>query len=382
MKILLHDNELHLRFAPLTLTRPVGNLRMGIWTNDERWQFLLPEAEIVFGTEAYLQQKFPSAEKADIIINAAVIPTKKLAEAVVNLPEGTTLTAHGTWLARKGAGAGNTQEFDAAELVILANRWDLYQQNGKVLKADFEMLTAGRASAVLSDSNTVIGDQNLIFLEAGASVEACILNTKEGPIYIGKNAEIMEGSMVRGPFALCEDAAVKMGTKIYGSTTVGPQCRVGGEISNVIFQAFSNKGHDGFIGNSLIGEWCNLGADSNSSNLKNNYGNVKAYSYETQQMESTGVQFMGVAMGDHSKCGINTMFNTATTIGVSANIYGGNFPDKYIPSFTWGGAEGTVPFELPKAVAVAQAMMGRRNVAFTEGDAAIFQFLSGQDNLD
>lgn len=380
MKILLHDNELHLRFAPLTLTRPVGNLRMGIWTNDERWQFLLPEATILFGTESYLQQKFPSAEKAAITINAVVIPNRELAQAIVDLAEDTTLAWQGTWLARKGEAGGNTKEFKGTEPVVLANRWDLYQQNGKVLKADFELLTTGRISATLSDSNTVIGDKNMIFLEVGARVEACILNTTDGPIYIGKDTEIMEGSMVRGPFALCDGAVVKMGTKIYGSTTVGPECRVGGEISNVIFQAFSNKGHDGFLGNSLIGEWCNLGADSNSSNLKNNYGHVKAYSYETQQMESTGVQFMGVAMGDHSKCGINTMFNTATTIGVSANIYGGNFPDKYIPSFTWGGAEGTVPFELPKAVAVAKAMMDRRHVEFTEGDAAIFQFLAGRDS--
>jgi UDP-N-acetylglucosamine diphosphorylase/glucosamine-1-phosphate N-acetyltransferase len=378
MKILLHDNQLHLRFAPLTLTRPVGNLRMGIWTNDERWKFLLPQAEIAFATEAYLQHKFPSFEQADLTINAAVIPTKALAEAAIQLPEGTELSWNGTWLARKGSNISQTRSFDGAELLILENRWDLYQKNGHVLKADYALLTAGRSSEPLPASNTVIGDPKLIFLEAGASVEACILNTKEGPIYLGKDTEIMEGSLVRGPFALCDGAGVKMGAKIYANTTVGPQCRVGGEISNVIFQAFSNKGHDGFLGNSLIGEWCNLGADSNSSNLKNNYGFVKTYSYETGQMENTGVQFMGVTMGDHSKCGINTMFNTATTAGVSANIYGGNFPDKYIPSFTWGGAEGTVPFELPKAIAVAKAMMGRRHVEFTEGDAFIFSHLAGE----
>jgi UDP-N-acetylglucosamine diphosphorylase/glucosamine-1-phosphate N-acetyltransferase len=262
------------------------------------------------------------------------------------------------------------------ELIVLENRWDLFQLNGSVLKADFDLLTVGRKSQTLSTSNTVIGDPSLIFLEEGASVEACILNTKEGPIYVGKNAEIMEGSVVRGPLALCESAGLKLATKVYGPTTLGPHCKVGGEVNNVIFQAYSNKGHDGFLGNSVVGEWCNLGADTNSSNLKNNYSNVSAYSYETQKIEKTDVQFMGLIMGDHSKCGINTMFNTATVVGVSANIYGADFPDKMIESFVWGGASGFVPFKLDKAIEVAQAMMARRKVEFTAGDLAIFEQLA------
>lgn len=375
MKLLLHDNDLHLRFAPLTLTRPVGNLRMGILTNDERWQKLIPNTTIYFATETYLTQKYPTTESADLTVNAAVIPTRELAERTLLLNEGEALFWGETWLAKKGNAIETRIPVDM-ELVILENRWDLYQLNGSVLKADFELLTSGRKSQTLSTSNTVIGDASLIFMEEGASVEACILNTKEGPIYVGKNAEIMEGSVVRGPLALCESAGLKLATKVYGPTTLGPHCKVGGEVNNVIFQAYSNKGHDGFLGNSVIGEWCNLGADTNSSNLKNNYSHVSAYSYETQKIEKTDVQFMGLIMGDHSKCGINTMFNTATVVGVSANIYGADFPDKMIESFVWGGASGFVPFKLDKAIEVAKAMMARRKVEFTDGDLAIFEQLA------
>lgn len=375
MKLLLHDNDLHLRFAPLTLTRPVGNLRMGILTNDERWQKMIPNATIYFATETYLTQKYPTTESADLTVNAAVIPTRELAERTLLLNEGEALFWGETWLAKKGNAIETRIPVDM-ELVILENRWDLYQLNGSVLKADFELLTSGRKSQTLSTSNTVIGDASLIFMEEGASVEACILNTKEGPIYVGKNAEIMEGSVVRGPLALCESAGLKLATKVYGPTTLGPHCKVGGEVNNVIFQAYSNKGHDGFLGNSVIGEWCNLGADTNSSNLKNNYSHVSAYSYETQKIEKTDVQFMGLIMGDHSKCGINTMFNTATVVGVSANIYGADFPDKMIESFVWGGASGFVPFKLDKAIEVAKAMMARRKVEFTDGDLAIFEQLA------
>ncbi len=375
MKILLHDNKLHLRFAPLTLTRPVGNLRMGILTNDERWKLLVPEATVYFGTEPYLTTKFPTAENVDLIVNAAVIPTQELVAKALSLSPGEALFSGSTWLVKKGADTEKQISVEM-ELIVLENRWDLFQLNGSVLKADFDLLTFGRKSKTLSTSNTVIGDPSLIFLEEGASVEACILNTKEGPIYVGKNAEIMEGSVVRGPLALCESAGLKLATKVYGPTTLGPHCKVGGEVNNVIFQAYSNKGHDGFLGNSVVGEWCNLGADTNSSNLKNNYSNVSAYSYETQKIEKTGVQFMGLIMGDHSKCGINTMFNTATVVGVSANIYGADFPDKMIESFVWGGASGFVPFKLDKAIEVAQAMMARRKVEFTAGDLAIFEQLA------
>jgi UDP-N-acetylglucosamine diphosphorylase/glucosamine-1-phosphate N-acetyltransferase len=374
MNIVLSDDVKHLRFAPLSLTRPIGNLRVGILTNDERWKAFLPDSSIFFESEEYLSYKFPITSKADVTVNATVIPNIAFVEAVLALKEGEVLNLGDKWLAKKGLELNSSIEF-SGELIFLENRWDIFEKNAQILAADFELLTKNRISQKISNTNTIIGDSNLIFLEEGASVEASILNTKTGPIYVGKNAEIMEGSMVRGPLALCESAGLKLGTKVYGATTLGPHCKVGGEVSNVVFQAYSNKGHDGFLGNAVIGEWCNLGADTNSSNLKNNYSKVNAYSYETKTFEKTSLQFMGLIMGDHSKCGINTMFNTATVAGVSANIYGGDFPPKFIPSFSWGGSDGFVPFELEKAIQAAKAMMGRRGVEFTEGDLKIFEFL-------
>lgn len=371
MKINLNDNGLHLRFAPLTLTRPVGNLRMGIFTNDERWKLFLPEAEIGFLTENYLSKKFKSIENG-ISVNAALIPNEDVVAAIMHLEENTALYLNEIFLAGNGT---QKIQFKGETPVILENRWDLYQKNDSVLKADFELISSGRKSQKISKTNTIIGSSDLIFLEEGAKVEASILNTTSGPIYIGKDAEIMEGSIVRGPLAMCEHSALKLGTKIYGATTLGPHCKVGGEVNNSVFQAYSNKGHEGFVGNSLIGEWCNLGADTNTSNLKNNYGNVSTYSYETQKEEKTDVQFMGLTMGDHSKCGINTMFNTATVVGVSCNIYGADFPPKFIPSFSWGGSAGFVPFKLDKAIEYANNMMERRGLKLSEEEVEILKKL-------
>jgi UDP-N-acetylglucosamine diphosphorylase/glucosamine-1-phosphate N-acetyltransferase len=376
MQINLDDNGLHLRFAPLTLTRPIGNLRMGILTNDERWKMFLPDAKIGFTTEKYLSKKFSSVENG-IRVNAAVIPNEEIVAAVMHLEDNTALYLNEMFIAENGDSTSKIQ-FRGEIPVILENRWDLFQKNDLVLKSDFELITAGRKSQKLSKSNTVIGSSELIFLEEGAKVEASILNTTSGPIYIGKDAEIMEGSIVRGPLAMCEHSALKLGTKIYGATTLGPHCKVGGEVNNSVFQAYSNKGHEGFVGNSLIGEWCNLGADTNTSNLKNNYGNVSNYSYETGKEEKTNVQFMGLTMGDHSKCGINTMFNTATVIGVSCNIYGADFPPKFIPSFSWGGSAGFVPFKFEKAIEYANNMMERRGLNLTEEEFDILEFLNSE----
>lgn len=372
MKIQLHDNEKHLAFAPLTLTRPVGNLRMGILTNDERWQLLLPEASISFETEDYLEDKFPLSTKV-ICVNACLIPNEELAVAVASISGNEELKFNGTWVARSGTGEVLV-EYRGEEPIEISERWHLYQMNGEVLIQDYNLLTASRQTVQLSSTNTIIGDPNLIFLEEGARVEASILNTEAGPIYIGKNAEVMEGSIVRGPFAMCESAGLKLGTKVYGPTTLGPHCKVGGEVNNVIFQAYSNKGHDGFLGNSVIGEWCNLGADTNTSNLKNNYGKVKTYSYKSDHVEQTDVQFMGLFMGDHSKCGINTMFNTATVVGVSSNVFGAEFPPKHIPSFTWGMGEDN--YDLAKAIESANNMMIRRGKALSEAEISIFKHLS------
>jgi UDP-N-acetylglucosamine diphosphorylase/glucosamine-1-phosphate N-acetyltransferase len=377
MKINLNDYGLHLRFAPLSLTRPIGNLRMGIFTNDERWKAYLAAfnvgstVEIGFLTEKYLQGKFPKVENA-IEVNAALIPNEEVVAAVLQLEEDSTLLVGNTWIAKSGAGTKKIT-FMGAEPIGLEHRWDLFQKNEAVLVQDFQLITANRISEKLSKTNTLIGNSSLLFIESGAKVEASILNTSTGPIYIGKDAEIMEGSVVRGPLAMCEHSALKLGTKVYGASTLGPHCKVGGEINNVVMQAYSNKGHEGFLGNSVIGEWCNLGADTNTSNLKNNYGAVSTYSYETKKEEKTNVQFMGLTMGDHSKCGINTMFNTATVVGVSCNIYGGDFLSKFIPSFSWGGSTGFVPFKFEKALEYANNMMNRRGLELSEEEIAILK---------
>jgi len=371
MKIQLHDNNKFLDFAPLTLTRPIGDLRCGIFTNTERWKQFIPDVEISFETEAYLADKFPLASNA-IIVNACMIPNRDVVEAVKKLKGNEELVIDGAWIARIGTG-DVIIKFKGETPIFINHRWELYQKNDIVLKADFELATNAKTSVQLSSTNTIIGDHQLIFLEKGAKVEASILNTTNGPIYIGKNAEIMEGSIVRGPLAMCEESALKMGTKVYGATTIGPHCKVGGEVNNVIFQAYSNKGHDGFLGNSVIGEWCNLGADTNTSNLKNNYGKVKTYSFRTRKQEQTDIQFMGLMMGDHSKCGINTMFNTATVMGVSSNVFGAEFPSKYIGSFEWGASGEN--YDFAKALESANNMMERRGLKLSTEEINILKFI-------
>ena len=373
MKINLDDCGLHLRFAPLTLTRPLGNLRIGILTNDERWKTFLPEAEIGFITEEYLSKKFKIVPNATRV-NASIIPNEDIVAAIVHLENNTALFWNDLFVASNGD-ASNKVQFTGEEPILLIQRWHLYQKNGAVLEQDFNLITAGRKSQKLSKTNTLIGSVNRLFLEEGAIVEASILNTTTGAIYVGKDAEIMEGSVVRGGLALNEHAALKLSTKVYGPCTLGPHCKVGGEINNVTFQAYSNKGHDGFLGNASIGEWCNLGADTNSSNLKNNYGNVSTYSYEAKAEVKTDTQFMGVCMGDHSKCSINSMFNTATVVGVSCNIFGADFPPKFIPSFSWGGSDGFVKFKLEKAIEYSNNMMVRRGLAMSPDEIEIFEYL-------
>lgn len=375
MKIELNDNNNRLEFAPLTLTRPIGNLRVGILTNDERWKLLVPGAEIFFETEDYLSGKFPSTGEA-LEVNACVIPNRTIVEAALQLKGNEMLVIGDEWLAR--CGTGEVLIKYSGELpAILRFRWDMYKKNAEILEQDFKLLTENRKSQKLSSTNTVIGDPDKIFLEEGAVVEASILNTKNGSIYVGKNAEIMEGSVIRGGLAMCEESALKLGSKIYGPTTLGPHCKVGGEVNNCIFQAYSNKGHDGFLGNSLIGEWCNIGADTNTSNLKNNYGKIKTYSYLTGKQEQTEEQFMGLSMGDHSKCGINTMFNTATVVGVSSNLFGAGFPGKYVPSFQWGASGDKFDYE--KAVEAANNMMIRRASSLTADEKAILKFIADME---
>lgn len=373
MKLLLSDHQLHLRFAPLTLTRPVAELRCGLYTNTERWQQLFPTAKIGFETESYLSGKFPAND--GVWVNAQLIANAELASMITNLKVGEAIYHQHILIAKNGEEKTRTQS-NFTELIILENRWDLYLKNEAILRQDFKLATNKRVSKALSSTNLLIGPAQELFIEEGASIEGATLNTTHGPIYIGKNVEIMEGSMLRGPLAVMEGAVVKMGAKIYGATTIGPECRIGGEVSNSIFQAYSNKGHDGFVGNALIGEWCNLGADTNCSNLKNNYGKVSTYCYEKQQQVATNETFMGLAMGDHSKSAINVQFNTATVVGVSSNIFCSQFPDKFVASFQWLADEQTETYRLDKAIEAATAMMARRKQEFSQHDTEIFNFLA------
>ena len=369
MKFNLSDFGKHKNFAPLSLTKPIACLRMGIYTNIERYAFYLPEASIGYETEDYLADKYPSVD-CDLTINACVLPNPDLIAAILHLEDNQSLYAGEVLLARKGDGT-ETINFTGTKLIIVEERWDMFQKNAAALDLDFIQATEGRKTQTLSPTNLLIGPNNKLFIEEGASIEGCTLNTKDGPIYVGKDAIIMEGSMVRGGLALNAHATIKMGAKIYGATTIGPHCKVGGEVNNVIFQAYSNKGHDGFLGNSLIGEWCNLGADTNTSNLKNNYSKVRTYSYSSKTEVQTDLQFIGLSMGDFSKCAINTMFNTATVVGVSCNIFTHGFPKKHIPSFSWVQGETYSINELNKAFDSANNMMHRRNLLLSKEDKAI-----------
>lgn len=378
MHIILHDLQNHLRFAPLTLTRPVGNLRTGMFTNDERWRFYCPDAIISYHTEDYLAEKFPVEMSSDNFwVNAAVIPTESLVKKIRGLKFNESLFVNDSFVAYRGADfKPDENKVEASEsLILLENRWDLFQKNHEILVADFQAYTKGKTSEPLSSTNTLIGDEKNLFIEQGAHVECAILNVTEGPIYIGKDAEIMEGSAVRGGLAMAENSVLKLLTKVYGATSLGPHSKVGGEVNNVIFQGYSNKGHDGFLGNSLIGEWCNLGADTNCSNLKNNYGKVRTYDYEKQEEIETNLQFMGVVMGDFSKTSINTMLNTATVIGVSATIFCAGFPPKYVPDFSWGGQSNSPTFDFDKALEAANNMMVRRGVRLTNSEEKMLRYL-------
>lgn len=371
MKIQLVDGKHRSHLLPLTYTRPVAELRCGIITIAEK--YTKRGHEIGYGTEAYLNAKYPSTE-AEVLVCGSVCPTEAFLEAVAGLSTGQALIQGDELLAFKG----EKWEDEPSEIIpfsgalnLITRPWDIWSKNASELNLDFDLLTKDRFSAPIDATNTVIGDR--IFLEEGAKATASILNASSGPIYLAKNAEIMEGCIVRGGLALGESSALKMGAKIYGATTLGPQCKVGGEVNNSVIIGYSNKGHDGFLGNSALGEWCNLGADTNNSNLKNNYDEVKAWSYVDGRFAKTGQQFCGLIMGDHSKSGINTMFNTGTVVGVSANVYGAGFPRNFIASFTWGGPQGTMEYRIDKALDTADRMMKRRGLEVNEVEKAILE---------
>lgn len=383
MSLILFDDQAWDNLLPLTFTRPASALRIGILTIAEKWEMDLGVESSPL-TREYLRPKFPCRTGEDpLYVNGTVLPEKKLVQAIDNLQQdealvkGKVLIAVRTgvdctsfkpekWISRGTEFPGELSQVDFP--------WKIFRLNGQEIVADFLRITRGRTSEKLSETVRVDLPES-VFVEPGFSGGYFTLNASSGPIYLGAGSEIMEGTVIRGPFALCEGATVKMGAKIYGPTTLGPYCKAGGEINNSVLQANSNKAHDGFLGNSVLGEWCNLGADTNNSNLKNNYSEVKIWNYPSNSFISTGGQFCGLVMGDHSKCGINTMFNTGTVVGVAANIFGSGFPATFIPSFSWGGADGFTEYRMAKMLETAGLVMERRGMQLSAEDRAILDHI-------
>ncbi|WP_405568102.1 GlmU family protein [Polaribacter sp. Asnod6-C07] len=379
MNYILFDGDVRKSLLPFTYTKPVADLRVGILTIREKWEKYLSLTTTTV-TEEYLEEKYPMVEMAEnILINASFCPTNSLVEKVKNLSENEAIFKGDDVIAFFTSDTQEEVNFDEytaiefdEDIIQIKNTWDIFSLNNKAIQEDFDLLTEGRTSQPIPDTVQCVNKEN-IFIEEGAKISFAILNASNGPIYIGKDAEIMEGCVVRGALAMCDHSVLKLGAKIYGATTLGPYCKVGGEVNNSVLMGYSSKAHDGFLGNSVLGEWCNLGADTNNSNLKNNYAEVKLWDYETGRFAKTGLQFCGLMMGDHSKCGINTMFNTGTVVGVSANIYGSGFPRNFVPSFSWGGASGFTEYKTNKVYEVATVVMKRRNLVFDDVEKRILQ---------
>nr|WP_299485801.1 GlmU family protein [uncultured Allomuricauda sp.] len=379
MNYILSDGSQRKALLPFTFTRPVAEIRIGILTIREKWEKYL-NTSVSFKTEDYLSEKYTLVEATEnVIIIASFLPNAELVESITALKQneaifiGDKLVAYFSSSPKEEVDLSEYERIDLdKEPFTVDYTWDIFSKNGEALQADFDLITQGRKSAPISNTNKLICPEN-IFLEEGAVVEHSILNATEGPIYLDKGAEIWEGCMVRGALALCEKAVVKMGAKIYGPTTVGPHGKICGEVSNSVIFGYSSKGHDGYLGNAVLGEWCNIGADSNNSNLKNNYAKVRIWNYATEKFDHTGLQFCGLMMGDHSKTAINTMFNTGTVIGVNSNIYVPGFPRNFVPSFSWGGASGFTEYLPKRAFEAAKVMMARRGVEFDEKEARILE---------
>ncbi len=380
--ILFDDNEVRKQLLPFTYTRPIALLRVGITTIAEKWQAMLGEANYSYLTVPYLKKKFPlhARRSSNLMVAGNVIPTPELAQQVLGLGLGEALMVGEQLIAFNGS----AHDYDAHHYtrihfpenipLVIKHLYDIFEFNGVVLSQDFDRLTAGRESQPLSSTNTVIGDASRIFVEQGAYVEGAMLNIHEGPIYIGPNVEVMEGACIRGGFAACHDAKVRIGAKVYGATTLGPHCKIGGEVENTVFIGYSNKAHEGFLGDAVIGEWCNIGGGTTASNLKNDYGEIKLWNYASKRFERTGLQFCGLFMGDHSKIGVNGMINTATVLGVGVNIHGAGFPRNFVASFQEGSAAAgfkNVPLET--FYTIAERVMARRSIVLTDVERDIYK---------
>jgi UDP-N-acetylglucosamine diphosphorylase/glucosamine-1-phosphate N-acetyltransferase len=381
MNYILFDGDVRNSLLPFTYTKPVADIRVGILTIREKWEKYLSLTTTTV-TQEYLEEKYPMVElEENILINASFCPTKSLVEKVKNLSKNEAIFRGEDVIAFFTSDSQEEVDFDDytqiefdEEILQIKNTWDIFSLNDKAIQEDFDLITEGRTSEPIPEGTRFINKKN-IFIEEGAEITFATLNASKGPIYIGKDAVVMENAAVRGPFAMCNNAVVKIGSKIYGATTLGPYCKVGGEINNSVLMGYSSKGHEGYLGNSVLGEWCNLGADTNISNLKNNYAEVKLWDYETGRFAKTGLQFCGLMMGDHSKCGINTMFNTGTVIGVFTNIYGSGFPRNFVPSFSWGGASGFTEYKTNKAFEVAEVVMKRRDLEFDAIEQRILEHI-------
>jgi len=387
MQLVLFDDHSWDNLLPLTFTRPAADLRVGILTIAEKWEQELgmPSTRL---TRGYLSNKFSCLPDEDkLLVNGTLLPDQDMVQAIRELKKETALVQYDTLLAVR-TGRAVSSPVDPAlwsesistyqgEISTIDFPWKIFSLNGAEIEADMERITQGRESAQLSDTVQISGSGK-VFAEPGFRGEHFTLNSSNGPVYLGSDSEIMEGSVIRGPFALCKESVVKMGAKIYGPTTIGPASKVGGELNNVVIHSNSNKAHDGFLGNAVIGEWCNLGADTNTSNLKNNYSEVKIWNYPKKRFIKTGLQFCGLIMGDHSKCGINTMFNTGTVVGVSANVFGSGFPRNFIPSFSWGGAGGFTTYRMNKVLETISLVLERRGIKLSEDDQDILQHIFDQ----
>lgn len=386
MGIILFDDQFRANLLPLAYTRPISEFRVGILSIAEKWKRYL-NLEISYFTEAYLQEKYPiSIGNDNLFINSAFCPDQDLLSAISSLKDGEALFS-GSLLIALRINENGAKEFDLNSLGAfrkieyylpyhrIAFPEHVFSFNGDEIIKDFDLITKGRSSASLSSTNTILGDH--IFVEDGVDAECSTFNTKTGPIYLGKNSLVMEGCHIRGSFALCDHAILKMGAKIYGMTTIGPHSKAGGEINNSVIFANSAKGHEGYLGNSVLGEWCNIGADSNNSNMKNNYAEVRLWDYTSERFRKTGLQFCGLIMADHAKCAINTMFNTGTVIGVSTNLFGSGFPRNFVPDFSWGGNQGFEVYPLKRVFETASQVYNRRGANFNEIEQKILSHIFG-----
>jgi len=382
--ILFDDPSLRIHLLPITFTRPVAGMRVGILTIGEKWERHF-KTITSYSTQEYLKEKFPTKITDDNLwINGAICPDEHLVNAIKKLELGDAIHKNSMVLAVRTHEdelpeviSGNSSEY-SHEIVSIDRPWKIFQNCGNQIRSDFKLITTNRKSAAITDTHTRTYNNNNIFLEEGVTLHAAILNADNGPIYLGKNSQVQEGAIIRGPFALGEESIVNMGAKMRADTAIGPFCKIGGEVSNSVLFGYSNKGHDGFLGNSVLGEWCNLGADTNTSNLKNNYDNVRLWSYAKNAFVDIGQPNCGLIMGDHSKSGINTMFNTGTVVGVSSNIFGAGYPRNFVPSFAWGGASGFVTYQFEKALETAERVMARRNIVLSNADRGILKNIFDQ----